>query len=185
MSGKVATAKSHIEAINKSGEPKDNFVNRMTETITGLETITNNIAKDSAKLVLTHKTSTAFFGLKETEETAKDSKEFLKIFSEFFRNAADCLVKVEKKRGGGRVKETRAKTGKPGANEEQKAEKVELKKRASNTDGQQPMLPMSSEPPKLRAPLPRASRVGGPEDFGGPQMMPTEGTTLKAPRARP
>jgi hypothetical protein len=44
------------------------------------------------------------YGLKETDETAKDSKEFLKIFSEFFKNACDCLVSVEKKRGEGRAK---------------------------------------------------------------------------------
>jgi DNA-binding transcriptional regulator GbsR (MarR family) len=45
LSGKVATAKGHIETINKSGEPKDNFVSRMTEEVKGIEKITNNISK--------------------------------------------------------------------------------------------------------------------------------------------
>jgi hypothetical protein len=125
----VATAKANIESINKSGEPKDNFVVRMTEEIKGLEKITDNISKQSAALILMHKTSTAFYGLKDTDETAKDSKEFLKIFSDFFRNCCDCLVKVEKKRGEGRVKE-KPKTGKPGATEEVKEEKVTLKSRS-------------------------------------------------------
>ena len=80
------------------------------------------------------------YGLKETEETAKDSKEFLKIFSEFFRNACECLVRTEKKRGGGRVKEKPKVAMKPGATEEMKEEKVTLKapiKKIAPADGQQ------------------------------------------------
>ena len=77
----------------------------MTEEIKGIEKITDMITKQQVGLVATHKASCAFYGLKETEETAKDSKEFLKIFAEFFRNASECLVKTEKKRGAGRVKE--------------------------------------------------------------------------------
>jgi hypothetical protein len=41
----VATAKANIETINKSGEPKDNFVTRMTEEIKGIEKITDMITK--------------------------------------------------------------------------------------------------------------------------------------------
>ena len=79
----------------------------MSDEISGIEKITDKIAKQQAALVVTHKNATTFYGLKETEETAKDSKEFLRIFSDFFKNASECLEKTEKKRGGGRVKETK------------------------------------------------------------------------------
>jgi len=39
------------------------------------------------------------FGLKETEEMAKESKEFLKIFQDFFKNCVDALPKEQKTRG--------------------------------------------------------------------------------------
>lgn len=101
------------------------------------------------------------YGLKETDETAKDSKEFLRIFSEFFRNSCDCLVSVEKKRGEGRAKE-RPKTSKPGA-EEVKEETPTLKKpvvrKPVGAEGQTAMLPVDSEPPKLKKPVPRASKM--------------------------
>ena len=41
----MATAKAHIESILKSGEPKDNFVQRMSDEISGIEKITDKIAK--------------------------------------------------------------------------------------------------------------------------------------------
>jgi hypothetical protein len=39
------------------------------------------------------------YGVKETEEMAKESKDFLKIFQEFFKNTVDALPKEQKTRG--------------------------------------------------------------------------------------
>jgi hypothetical protein len=95
-----------MEAIIKSGEPKDEFMSNMNGQVAMLESVTKDMSQKSANLINTHKKTAEMYGLKESDTLYKSSVEFLQYFKDFFKNAVESLPKEEKKRGG---KATKAK----------------------------------------------------------------------------
>ena len=60
----------------------------------------SDLIKKKDGLVTKHEDTVKFFGLKMTDEIAKESKTFLKVFMDFFEQCEKALPAEEKKRGG-------------------------------------------------------------------------------------
>jgi hypothetical protein len=88
----------------KSGDqPEDLFTEKMDCELTIIEKKCIDYAKKKVSLIAKHEETVKFFGMKMTDEVAKESKTFLKIFSDFFEQCEKALPAEEKKRGGGRA----------------------------------------------------------------------------------